>query len=108
MTRYMSLNCFLICSEIIEVCSGSSNSTTKTWYFSWIVTRDSHTKILNSQPWSRPTRQRSAAHQWAAALRLRTAVLGCPNKTFFKSSQVSPYRKFPYDQNIPHTKFQII
>jgi len=22
--------------------------------FSWIVTRDSHKKILNSQPWSRP------------------------------------------------------
>ena len=35
-------------------------------------------------------------------------ILGCPNKTFFKSSQVSPYRKFPYDQNIPHKKFQII
>ena len=31
-------------------------------------------------------------------------VLGCPNKTFFKSSQVSPYRKFPYDQNTPHKK----
>src|SRR6218665_1927757 len=29
-------------------------------------------KIPNSQPWSRPTRQRSAAHQWAAAHRLRT------------------------------------
>src|SRR6218665_1397202 len=27
----------------------------------------------NSQPWSRPTRQMSAAHQWAAAHRLRTA-----------------------------------
>src|SRR6218665_1820342 len=36
---------------------------------SWIVTRDSHKKFLNSQPWSRPTRQRSAAH------RLRTAGL---------------------------------
>src|SRR6218665_3011624 len=35
-------------------------------------------------------------------------TLGCPNKTFFKSSQVSPYGKFPYDQNIPHKKFQII
>jgi len=34
--------------------------------------------------------------------------VGCPNKTFFKSSQVSPYRKFPYDQSIPHKKFQII
>ena len=34
--------------------------------------------------------------------------LGCPNKTFFKFSQVSPYGKFPYDQNIPHKKFQII
>src|SRR6218665_3080033 len=43
MTRYISLN-FLICSEIIYVCtcSGSSNSTTKTWYLSWILTRDSH------------------------------------------------------------------
>src|SRR6218665_1230164 len=40
--------------------------------FSWIVTRD---KFLNSQPWSRPTKQRSAAHQWAAAHRLRTAGL---------------------------------
>ena len=33
-------------------------------------------KILDSQPWSRPTRQRSAANQWAAAHRLRTAGLG--------------------------------
>jgi len=31
MTRYQ-LYIFLICSEIIYVCSGSSNSTTKTWY----------------------------------------------------------------------------
>src|SRR6218665_3753726 len=45
--------------------------------FSWIVTRDSHKKILNSQPWSRPPRQRSAAHQWAAAHRLRTADVEC-------------------------------
>src|SRR6218665_1400132 len=37
---------------------------------------DSHKKILNSQPWSRPTRQRSAAHQLAAAHRLRTADIG--------------------------------
>src|SRR6218665_2968595 len=44
--------------------------------FSWIVTRDSYTKFLNFQPWSRPTGQRSAAHQWAAAHRLRTAGLG--------------------------------
>src|SRR6218665_2709672 len=43
--------------------------------FSWIVTCDSHQKILNTQPRSRPTRQRSAAHQWAAAHRLRTAGL---------------------------------
>src|SRR6218665_673511 len=43
--------------------------------FSWIVTCDSHKKILNSQPWSRPTRQRPAAHQWAAAHRLRTAAI---------------------------------
>src|SRR6218665_2194570 len=42
---------------------------------SWIVTRDSHTKFINSQPWSRPTGQRSMAHQWAAAHRLRTADL---------------------------------
>src|SRR6218665_1921949 len=45
--------------------------------FSWIVTCDSHQKILNSQPRSRPTRQRSAAHQWAAAHRLRTAAGDC-------------------------------
>src|SRR6218665_500917 len=32
--------------------------------------------------------------------------LGCPNKTFFKSSQVSPYGKFPYDQNIPQKNFR--
>src|SRR6218665_1105308 len=43
--------------------------------FSWIVTCDSHQKILNSEPRSRPTRQRSAAHQWAAAHRLRTAAI---------------------------------
>jgi len=42
--------------------------------FSWIVTRDSHAqKFLNSQPWLRPTRLRSAAH------RLRTAALQCPH-----------------------------
>src|SRR6218665_2958851 len=66
MTSYNSLN-FLISSEIIYVCSGSSNSTrpTKTWYLF----------MDYSQPWSRPTRQRFAAHQWAAAHRLRTAVL---------------------------------
>src|SRR6218665_1747080 len=40
-------------------------------------------KFLNSQPWSRPTRQRSAAHQWAAAHRLRTAVLECVRSTSF-------------------------
>jgi len=39
---------------------------------------------------------------------MRVETVGCPNKTFFKSSQVSPYGKFPYDQNIPHKKFQII
>src|SRR6218665_541578 len=39
---------------------------------------------------------------------VRAHTLGCPNKTFFKSSEVSPYRKFPYDQNIPHKRFQII
>ena len=54
----------------IYIYSGSSNSTTKTWYLfmdcdTWLASQ----KILNSQPWSRPTRQRSAAH------RLRTAVL---------------------------------
>src|SRR6218665_2356679 len=32
-------------------------------------------KIINSQPWSRPTSQMSASHQWAAAHRLRTAAL---------------------------------
>src|SRR6218665_3469622 len=37
-----------------------------------------------------------------------TPIIGCQNKTFFKSSQVSPYRKFPYDQHIPHKNFQII
>jgi len=31
MTRYQ-LEFFLICSEVIYECSGSSNSTTKTWY----------------------------------------------------------------------------
>src|SRR6218665_3163315 len=31
MTRYICLN-FLFCSEIIYLCSGSSDSTTKTWY----------------------------------------------------------------------------
>src|SRR6218665_2490875 len=43
--------------------------------FSWIVTCDSHKKnlIFNSRSWR--TRQRSAAHQWAAAHRLRTAAL---------------------------------
>jgi len=30
--------------------------------FSWIVISDSNNKFLNSQPWSRPTRQRSVAH----------------------------------------------
>jgi len=49
--------------------------------FSWIVTRDSYTKFLNSQPWSRPTGQRSAAHQWAAAHRLRTADLDYQGKS---------------------------
>src|SRR6218665_3470489 len=43
--------------------------------FSWIVTRDSHKKILNSKPWSRPTKQGSATHQLAAAHRLKTAAL---------------------------------
>ena len=37
--------------------------------------------IMNSQPWSRPTRQLSADHQWAAAHRLSTSGLGnmCPD-----------------------------
>ena len=74
MTRYISLKFFFKCSEIVYVCSVSSNYTTKTWYLDykkWLTSK----KILNSQPWSRPTRQRSAAHQWAAAHRLRTAAL---------------------------------
>ena len=36
---------FWVCSEIIYVCRGGSNSTTKTWYLSRIVTRDSHQKM---------------------------------------------------------------
>src|SRR6218665_354691 len=77
MTRYISLY-KIIGSEIISICSESYNSTTKTWYLFMDCDTIHLThikKILNSQPRSRPTRQRSAAHQWAAAHRLRTAAL---------------------------------
>src|SRR6218665_1797377 len=40
-------------------------------------------KFLNSQPGPRPPRQSSASPQWAAAHRLRTAVLECVRSTSF-------------------------
>src|SRR6218665_672302 len=43
--------------------------------FSWFMIRDSHKRNSQFPTLSRPTRQRSSAHQWAAAHRLRTADL---------------------------------
>jgi len=81
--KIYQLEFFSISSKIIYVCSGSSNSTTKT---SWIMACDSHQKILDSQPWSLPTRQISAAQWWAAAHRLRTAGL---NSVSYTSSLIA-------------------
>src|SRR6218665_2059394 len=76
MTRYISLN-FLYAQKSFKYVAEALTPLLRLGTFSWIVTRDSHQNLfLNSQPWSRPTRQRSAAHQWAAAHRLRTAGLG--------------------------------
>src|SRR6218665_83548 len=60
MTKCVSLK-FLICLAIISVCSGSSNSTTKTWY---LVTDCDATHIKNSQ-----------FQNLVPAHRLRTAAL---------------------------------
>src|SRR6218665_2518251 len=75
MTRYMYiiLNFFKYAQKSCTYVAEALTPLPRLGTFSWIVARDSHQKILNSQPWSRPTRQRSAAHQWAAAHRLRTA-----------------------------------
>src|SRR6218665_52981 len=75
MTRYMyiSLNFFKYAQKSFTYVAEALPPLLRLGTFSWIVARDSHEKILNSQPCSRPTRQRSAAHQWAAAHRLRTA-----------------------------------
>jgi len=58
---------FLLCLEIISVCSGSSNSTTETWYLvmdcdTWLTKNSQFPNLV-------------AAHQAAAAHRLSTADL---------------------------------
>src|SRR6218665_3056623 len=44
-----------------------------------------------------PPNSKQALPRLAATL---PHIIRCPNKPFFKFSQVSPYGKFPYDQNI--------
>src|SRR6218665_3318113 len=93
MTKYISL-IFYYAQKLFKYVAEALTPLLRLLTFSRIVTRDSHKIILNSQPWSRPTSHRLAAHQWAAAHRLRTVGRKTTQKVFLimSSEPILPLR----------------